>query len=339
MPLAIQSDSDSPVIDPGIPIVDAHHHLFVRPNRKYLFENYLEDTKIGHNIVASTYVETQTFARTDGPELLRPLGEVNFANAVGVLSDTGAYGRSRICAAIVGHADMRAGDSIAELLDRALELAPDRFRGVRQMTLDFPSEEPYRYMATRPVLGVLQNPNFPLAFRHLAKRSLTFDAAVFHTQLPTIAKLAADFPDTNIVLNHMGTAVGLGLDADGRAEVFRDWSAKLREVARHSNVFCKVGGLGMPFWGFGFESRPERPRYLELATAWTPYVETAIEAFGANRCMMESNFPPDMVSCDFRELWNALKHIVRSYSDTDKAALFQGTAARTYRIDIGARAT
>jgi predicted TIM-barrel fold metal-dependent hydrolase len=324
---------DEPVIDPDLPIIDAHHHLFNRPALRYLLDDYLEDARAGHNIVASVYVETQAFERVDGPEVLRPLGEVEFANGVGAMSASGRYGASRVCAAIVGYADLRNGDAVAQLLDRALEAAPERFRGVRQVTLEHPSDEPWRFMTHPPPPGIMKSAGFRPAFRQLAARCLSFDAAVFHHQLPDLADLADAFADTTIVLNHMGMLMVLGLDAQAKAEAFRTWSAALRELARRPNVMCKVGGLGMPYWGFGFESRPDEIGYAELAAAWEPYVATAIDAFGVRRCMMESNFPPDGRSCGFVPVWNALKHIVRGCSDVEKAALFRGTAARVYRMD------
>jgi len=327
---------DETVIDRDLPIIDAHHHLFDRPALRYLLDDYLADAGAGHKIVASAYCETQAFECSEGPQVLRPLGEIEFANGVAAMSASGRYGATRVCAAIVGYADLRHGEAIAPLLDRALEAAPGRFRGVRQVTIEHPSEEPFRYMTHPPPAGIMKSAGFHAAFKQLAVRRLSFDAAVFHHQLPDIAALAAAFPDTPIVLNHMGMAMALGANEQQRAGVFREWSDSLRLLARRPNVVCKVGGLGMPFWGFGFESRTDAIGYAELAAAWAPYVETAIDAFGAERCMMESNFPPDGRSCGFVPLWNALKHIVRSYSNLEKAALFHDTAARVYRMHVPA---
>jgi len=325
---------DEPIIDPDIPIIDAHHHLFDRPPLRYMFEEYLADIQAGHNIVASVYIETQAMARPDGPEVLRPIGEIEFANGVAAMSASGIYGPSRVAAAIVGYADLRAGDRVSEMLDRALSVAPERFRGIRQITIEHPSEVPYRYITHRPPRGIMQSSEFRPGFRQLAKRGLSFDAAVFHNQLPEIADLADAFPDTTIVLNHLGLAMALEMDDQSRQEVFRNWRDNLHELARRSNVVCKIGGFGMPFWGFGLEKRTDPVGYVELAVLWKPYVEVAIEAFGADRCMMESNYPPDARSCGYVPIWNALKHIVRSYSADEKNALFHGTAARVYRIDI-----
>ena len=184
----------------------------------------------------------------------------------------------------------------------------------------------------RPPRGIMKSPDFRCGFRQLATRGLTFDAAVFHHQLADITELADAFPDTTIVLNHMGQAMGMEMDAQGRAQVFEKWHDALRDVARRANVVCKIGGLGLPFWGFGLEDRTDPIGYLELAAIWKPYVETAIEVFGTGRCMMESNFPPDGRSCGYVPLWNALKHIVHAASPDNKAALFHGTAARVYGV-------
>lgn len=324
---------DEPIVEPELPIIDSHHHLFDRPGLRYLLDDYLADAQAGHRIVASVYVETQAYVRASGPEHLRALGEIEFANGVGAMAAGGIHGPCRACAAIVGHADLRLGErAFAEFLDQALALAPQRFRGVRQITIEHPSEVPYRYMTHRPPQGVLQHPAFRPAFRQLAARGLGFDAAVFHNQLPDVAALADAFPDTPIVLNHLGLAMAMEMDAAQRKEVFRAWRDALRELARRPNVVCKLGGLGLPFWGYGFEQRTEPVGSIELAAAWKPCLITAIEAFGAERCMMESNYPPDGRSAGFVPLWNALKRSVAAASAAEKAALFHDTAARVYRI-------
>ena len=213
-----------------------------------------------------------------------------------------------------------------------MERAPDRFRGVRQATIEDPSAAPYRFIPNRPQSGVMKSAGFSPAFAHLGKRGLSFDAAVFHHQLPELIELADAFPDTTIVLNHCGHAMAMDLDEAARQQVLREYRRLMIEACRRPNIHCKVGGLGMPFWGFRFEERKDPTGYRELAAAWRPYVETTIEAFGADRCLMESNYPSDGRSAGFAPLWNALKHIFRSASADEKAALFHGTAAKVYRI-------
>jgi L-fuconolactonase len=325
---------DEHVLDPEPPIIDAHHHLFVRPTLHYMLDEYLQDVQSGHNIIASVYVEAGSMRRPDGPEMLRPLGEIEFANQVGIAAASADSGNCRVCAAIVGYADFRFGDAIGEYLDQALAIAPDRLRGFRQVAIDHPTDAPYRFIPVPPPRGLLRHPSFRDGFAHLATHGLSFDAAVFHHQLDEIAELADSFPDTTIVLDHSGHTMCLGMDADERADIFCTWRSNLHALSRRPNVLCKIGGLGLPFWGFGFEERTDPIGYLELARVWKPYVESSIEIFGATRCMFESNYPPDSRSCGYVPLWNAFKYIVRDLSADARAAVFYGTAARVYRIDL-----
>jgi L-fuconolactonase len=324
---------DEAILDPELPIVDSHHHLLVRPGLRYLLDEYLADCKLGHRIVASVYMEVLTFARRSGPELLRPLGEVEYANGVGAMC-AGGYSEVQVAAGIIGQADLRAGDAVAELLDRCLEAAPERLRGVRQIAIDDPSEAPYRYITNRPPRGVYKHPGFRAGLRQLFNRGLSFDIAVMHHQLDEAMALADAFPDGTFVLNHCGHAMALDMGEAERAEVFRSLRASMFELARRPNVHCKIGGLGLPFWGFKLEEREDPIGYLELADLWRPQVETSIEAFGTHRCMMESNFPIDGRAAGFVPLWNALKHIVRGASAQDKADLFHRTVARVYRLAL-----
>lgn len=325
---------DEEILDPDIGIIDAHHHLFDRPNATYMFRDYLDDISAGHKILGSVYVETQSMARIDGPEWLRPIGEIEFANGVAAMSASGIYGPCKIAAAIVGYADLSLGDRVAETLDRAIAVSPDRFRGIRQIALAHPNEAVLRSLTHRPHPDLLKSPGFRLGLRQLAQRGLTFDATVFHHQLPELGAIAAEHPDTIFVLNHMGLAMAMGMDEYGRSKIFREWRNALINIARNKNVFCKIGGLGSTYWGFEFNNRTDPASYRDLASVWGPYVETTIEAFGVDRCMMESNFPPDARSCGFVPLWNALKHIVREYTTDEKNSLFCRTASNVYRINF-----
>jgi L-fuconolactonase len=330
----LKDGRDEEILDPDLVIVDAQHHLFVRPALRYMFDDYLDDVRAGHKVLASVYVETQAMARLEGPEWLRPVGEVEFANGVAAMSASGAYGPCRVAAAIVAYADMSKGDGVADTLDRALSLAPQRLRGVHHTAMAHPDERVLRFLARRPHPDLLKAPGFGAALRQLARRGLPFHATLFHHQMPELGAHASAHPDTTIVLDHLGLAVAMDLGEDARAEVFRDWRDAIRELARRPNVLCKIGGLGTAYWGFGFNLRHEPAKYEALASAWRPFVETAIEAFGVERCMMESNFPADGRSCGFVPLWNALKHLTRGCSAAERALLFHANAARVYRIEL-----
>lgn len=326
---------DEPILDPDLPIVDSHFHLFDLPGNRYMLEEYLEDAQGGHNVVASIYCETKSFARTDGPEHLRPLGEVEFANGMAAMAATGRYGPCKVAAGIIGHADLSLGSKVGELLDRCMQAAPDRYRGIRQVTLDYPDERPFQFIMTnRPPPGLLETAGFPLGLAELQARGLSYDAAAYDTALPRLTELVDQFPDLTVVLNHIGNFVGVDMSPQERSEAFARLSTDLKIFAERPNVFCKVGGLGMPVPGFGFEKREDVVGYAELAEAWRPHVDLAIEAFGPGRCMIESNFPPDSRSAGFIPTLNAYKHILSGLSEDEKRDVFGRNAARVYRLDL-----
>lgn len=325
---------DEDILEPDLPIVDSHHHVWDRPVARYMLDEWLSDLHAGHNIVSSVYVEAHAFYRQDGPEWLRPVGEVEFANGLGAIGASGFYGSTKFCQGIVGAGNLLMGSRMGELLDAYQAAAPDRFRGVRHITLTYPDDRPFRSMPHVPPSTVLDSDEMPQALAELDKRGLIYDAAVFDPSLPRLGKIADQFPNLTFVLNHLGMAVGITMDDAERADVFKRWSGMMKELARHPNVVCKIGGLGMTVWGFGFENRKDPVSYLDLASAWGPYVEAGIEAFGPERCMLESNYPPDGMSGGYVPIWNAYKHILRDYSADEKAALFSQTAARVYGLSL-----
>ncbi len=132
-----------------------------------------------------------------------------------------------------------------------------------------------------------------------SRLGLSFDAWLYHPQIDDVANLAGAFPNTKIVLNHVGGPVGTGACAGKRNEVFSSWAASIKALASHQNVYIKVGGLGQGINGLGLNERPEPPSSDIVAATFRPYVETCIEAFGASRSMFESNFPVDKVSYSY----------------------------------------
>jgi predicted TIM-barrel fold metal-dependent hydrolase len=324
---------DEVILDPEIPIVDAHHHLYDRSGTRYLLDEYLEDARLGHQIVASIYMESRAFMRTQGPTVLRSLGEVEFANGVADDCVDGERG-ARVCAGIVGYAEMTAGEAIGELLDSAIALAPNRFRGVREVTHEHANPAPFALMMNPPAPGIMRTREFKAALRELSLRNLTFDVSIFHEQIPAFAAIADEFPYLTFVLNHLGVPLGMDTTSKELEAVFQSWYKLIAFAAYRPNIVCKIGGLGLPFCGLGFDRREDVIGFEALSVAWKPFVERTIEVFGANRCMFESNFPVDGKSCGFVPLWNAFKNIVRNYTKDEKAYLFHRTAITTYRLDL-----
>lgn len=319
-----------PIIDRDRRIIDAHHHLRDRDGELYLEHEFLADLACGHRVVASVAVETGVHYLDAGPEAQRPSGETAFL--AGIAERCEARGEPRVATAIVAYADLRLGDDVDAVLAAHANAGRGRLRGIRMAT-PWHGDERLRYPRSRTEPGMLRDPQFGRGFARLAPHALAFDAWVYHTQLDDVADLAQRFPDTTIVLDHLGGPIGAGPFAHRRDEVFAAWRSSLRRLAQCANVMLKVGGLGMPIIGFGFDRAGARPASATLAEAWRPWVETAVAAFGAARCMFESNFPPDRVSADYSTVWNAFKRITMPWSEAERAMLFAGTAARVYRIE------
>jgi L-fuconolactonase len=320
------------IIEPDLRIVDPHHHLVDRPETgRYLLSELLADTGSGHNITATVYLEWLSMYRAEGPAELRPVGEVEFANGVAAMAASGTYGKTRVCAGIVGYADLTLGAAVEKVLESQIAAGGGRFRGIRFITASHPDQAAWGSAIIRPE-GLLLDPRVREGFARLTPLGLSFDAWMYHTQLGELVDLARAFPETPIVLDHVGGPIGLGPYAGRREEVFADWSARIRELSACPNVHIKLGGLGMRMFGFTHHMGELPPSSEELAAAWRPYIETCIAAFGSERAMFESNFPVDKGSCSYAALWNAFKRIAAGYSAAEKAALFAGTAAKFYRL-------
>jgi L-fuconolactonase len=319
-------------IDPDLPIVDAHHHLWDRPGWRYLFDEYLGDIgRCGHNIIASVFMQCQAMYRADGPEELRVIGETEFVNGIAAMSASGRYGSARICAGIVGHANLLIGERVAGVLESHLQAGGGRFRGIRHITVWDADTTLMNPLSAGPP-SLLRDTAFRAGFAKLAPLNLSFDAWLFHPQISELTDLARAFPDTTIILNHVGGVVGIGAYAGRRDEVLEHWSCAIRDLARCDNVHVKLGGLGMRINGFGFETAEAPPASEQLAMTWQPYIETCIEAFGTNRCMFESNFPVDKGSYGYGLAWNAFKRLTRDATKDERTALFSGTAERVYGL-------
>ena len=277
-------------------------------------------------------VESTVMYRADGPAEFRCIGETEFANGVAAMSASGLYGPIRACAGIVGCVDFRIGARVEAVLEAHIAAGNGRFRGVRSVATWDAAEGLTDYRNPPP--GLLCDPAFQQGFGKLGPLGLTFETWIYSTQLQDVVALASKFPETTIIVDHMGGQLGVGPYKMRRAEILADWKARLKQLSRLPNVFLKVGGLGMPVIGLGFEKWSQRPSSSDLEPAWRPYIETCIDIFGVERCMLESNFPPDKKSCDYGVLWNTFKRVTSRYSDDEKDALFRNTAARVYRLDV-----
>ena len=340
------------VLEPELRIIDPHHHLWdfvpllphmpatthpfgsiARQSPRYLFDELLADCRGGgHNVIGTVFLQCNAFYRADAAPEMKPVGEVEFVNGVAARSASGLYGDFRACAAIVGHADLTLGAGVGAVLDAEIAAGNGRFRGIRHVSAHDADPDVLGPLGHAPA-GLLADARFREGVAELGARGLSFDAWVLEPQIAEVTALARAFPDQPIVLDHVGTPLGLGTYHGKQNERFAGWAAAIRELATCPNVTVKLGGLAMPFCAFPGLGPAERPSSQTLADLWRPYVETCIEAFGASRAMFESNFPVDRWGADYTTLWNALKRIAQGASADEKRELFAGAAARFYRIE------
>jgi predicted TIM-barrel fold metal-dependent hydrolase len=309
------------ILEPGLLICDPHHHLWDHPGSRYMVEELTADTGSGHSIERTVFVECLSGYRTEGPEPFRPLGETEFV----VAADPAGF-----IAGIVGFADLRLPE-IGDVLAAHIDAGAGRFRGIRHASAWDPSPE-IRPSHTNPPPGLLDDPAFRSGFAALGRAGLSFDAWLYHPQIPELTDLARAHPDVSIVLDHLGGPLGIGPYRDGRDEIFKTWRLAMEDLARCPNVVVKLGGIGMPVFGMAWHRQPDATTSSDLAAAWGDDIRWCIDQFGVDRCMFESNFPVDKASCSYAVLWNAFKRIVADASPADKAALFHDTASRTYRL-------
>ena len=321
-------------LEPELPIIDPHHHFWDSPHRGlYLLPELLSDIGGGHNIVSTVFLECRAMYRETGPRHMAALGEIEFVTGLAAMSASGGYGPCRVAEVIIGGGDLTLGaGNVRELMEAEIVAAGGRLRGMRHGVAWDEHEAVSKYASRQVPLHVVMDPKFREGFAQLAPLGLSFESWQYHPQLPDAIDLARSFPGTSIILNHVGGVLGVGPYAGRREEVLQGWKANIAELAKCPNVTMKLGGLGMVSFGFDFHERELPPSSEDLAAAWRPYIEHCIECFGVNRCMFESNFPPDKQSCGYTELWNAFKRITAGASAEEKKALYSGTAVRVYSM-------
>jgi predicted TIM-barrel fold metal-dependent hydrolase len=301
-------------------IVDPHHHLWEHPEKPYMMAQLRADTGSVDGVAKTVFVECASGYREDGPEAFRPVGETEFV----VAADPDGF-----IAGIVGFADLRLPD-VADVLAAHVDAGRGRFRGIRHASA-WDASPDVRESHTKPPPGLLGQDDFRRGFATLGAAGLSFDAWLYHPQLPELVDLCRAHPDVPVVLDHLGGPLGIGPYAGRRDEVLAEWRRSMREVAACENVVLKVGGIGMAVYGMGWHrsggASPE-----QLAAAWGEPIRFCIETFGPARCMFESNFPVDGVSCTYADLWAAFELIAADATAGERADLFAGTATRAYRL-------
>ena len=318
------------VIDPDLEIIDPHHHLWpAGQGLPYQRDDLHRDVNghVGrgaHKVIKTVFMECGSAYDRSAPEHLRSLGETRY------IADQALSDPEPLMAGIVGHVDLRR-DDLDALLDRHTEAGRGLFRGVRDALSR--AEHPDAMMIPgRAPRDLYLDPDFRRGVRRLGERGLTYDSWHYHHQNREFLDLARATPGTTMVLDHFGTPIGVGPYASQREEIFARWKTDIADIAALPNTVAKIGGLAMPDNGFGWNTAERPPTSDEFLDQQSRYYLHAIECFGPERCMFESNFPVDRLSVSYGVLWNAYKKLTAGFSASERAALFSGTAARVYKV-------
>ncbi|MBW6416662.1 amidohydrolase [Celeribacter sp. PS-C1] len=313
------------VIDPAQPIFDCHHHLWDRPEGRYRSEELAADIGDGHDLRASLYVQCRTGYYENGPEALRPVGEVR------TILDWGRA-QPQFPVGLVAFADLQLGADVRPVLDALIGTGEGRVKGIRNTTAWH--ADPAVRSNPRPAPdGLLRTPAFYEGARAVAEAGLCLDVWAYQSQLSEVAALARALPELTVVVDHCGGPLGIGPYRINDAACFADWRSALAEVAALPNTRIKIGGFGLSVMGYRYADAPQPPHSEILAADWQPHVAACLDLFGAERAMFESNFPVDKGQFGYRTLWNAFKRLAADLDASARDDLFWRTAARCYGID------
>jgi L-fuconolactonase len=319
-------------LDPDRVIVDPHHHMWRSVGGAlppFLLEDLWADTDSGHHVTQTVFMECGAEYRDDGPEHLKAIGETEFVTAA-AKSSRGS-GKA-VISGIVGHTDLLADPGlIREALDAHIDASDGLFRGIRHGGAHDPDRVMHWGDAT-PHPDLYERSTFRSAVRLLGELGHSYDTWHYHFQNKAYLELARSAPNTVMVLDHFGSPVGVGPYASRRAEIFTEWKDDIRAIAGCENVVAKIGGLAMPPNGFDWHTRDTPATSDELVAAQRDYYLHAIDCFGPDRCMFESNFPVDKMSLSYHTYWNAMKKIASAFTDEEQDQMFSGTASRVYRL-------
>lgn len=333
MPLTVRPDwlaqVTEDIVEPERRIVDPHHHFFVASTDfpHYELADLRADTA-SHKVEQSVYLQCWEGYRHDGPEELRVVGETEWVD--GIAREARKNPDAVQIGGIMGTTDLRLGSAVRPVLEAHCAASP-LFRGIRQAAA-WDADETIMSMPGLDGPDLYADPDFRAGAAVLADMGLVLDTYHYHHQNAQLTALARAFPHLSIVLDHLGTPLGVGPYAGRRDEIFSAWARDIAAVATCPNVTMKLGGLAMPWNGFGYDDAERPPTSDELVAAQSPYYEYAIEQFGPDRCMFESNFPVDKCALSYDVLFNAFKKMVSAYSETERDAMFRGTATRVYAL-------
>ena len=322
------------IINPELPIIDPHHHLWNGDNQlagsfPYLIENLNEDTFSGHNIVGTIFMECAQGYFLDGEEKYKPVGETEFV--INLIKDSEKLSKSTNIMGIIGFADLMLGHEVKDVLNRHQSKGEGLFRGIRHAA-GWDKNNEIHNSHSNPIENIYHNKSFMKGAEELINLNLTFDAWHYHHQINDLSIFAKKYPELTIIHDHFGGPLGVGPYEGKKEEIFKKWKDDISLLSESKNVFAKLGGLAMPVNGWNFHKQNKPASSDQIVDMHHEYYLHTINCFGVERCMFESNFPVDRRSVSYHILWNAFKKMVLDYSDEDKNKLFFKNAKDVYGV-------
>ena len=322
------------IINPELPIIDPHHHLWNGDNQlagsfPYLIENLSEDTNSGHNIVGTIFMECSQGYYSDGEEKYKPVGETEFV--INLIKDSEKLSKSTNIIGIIGFADLMLGHEVKDVLNTHLSKGEGLFRGIRHAA-GWDKNNEIHNSHSNPIENIYHNKSFMKGAEELINLSLTFDAWHYHHQINDLSIFAKKYPELTIIHDHFGGPLGVGPYEGKKEEIFKKWKDDISLLSESKNVYAKLGGLAMPVNGWNFHKQNKPASSDQILDMHHEYYLHTINCFGVERCMFESNFPVDRRSVSYHVIWNAFKKMVLGYSNEDKKKLFFKNAKDVYGV-------
>tara|TARA_B100001142_G_scaffold213228_1_gene211339 strand:+ start:1885 stop:2913 length:1029 start_codon:yes stop_codon:yes gene_type:complete len=322
------------IINPELPIIDPHHHLWNGDNQlassfPYLIDNLSEDTNSGHNIVGTIFMECAQGYYHEGEDKYKPIGETEYV--MKVIKDSKKTSNSANIIGIISFADLMLGSEVKDVLNQHILIGEGLFKGIRHAAGWDQSNEIHN-SHSNPIKNIYYDPSFRKGAEELIKLNLTFDAWHYHNQISDLSIFAKDYPELTIIHDHFGGPLGVGPYQGKKQEIFKKWKDDISQLSENKNVHSKLGGLAMPVNGWNFHKQDKPATSDQIIEMHYDYYLHAIECFGVDRCMFESNFPVDRRSISYHVLWNAFKKMVSNYSNEDKNKLFFQNAKDIYGV-------
>ena len=322
------------IIDPDLPIIDPHHHLWHGDNQlagsfPYLMEQLSEDTNSGHNIIGTIFMECAQGYYLNGDEKYKSVGETEFV--INIIEESKNISGPTNILGIISFADLMLGSEVKDVLDKHIITGKGLFKGIRHAA-GWDHNNEIQNSHSNPVKNIYYETSFRKGAEELIKLNLTFDAWHYHHQINDLSIFSKNYPELTIIHDHFGGPLGVGPYQGKRDEIFKKWKDDISLLAESKNVYAKLGGLAMPVNGWNFHKNDKPATSNQIVEMHNDYYSHTLECFGVERCMFESNFPVDRRSVSYHVIWNAFKKMVTDYSDKDKNKLFFQNAKDVYGI-------